>query len=61
MRGQARLRRWSMGGATGPITNFSSMERGKERKTTLKIKPLFQVAAGQSSKIITNVQSIHVH
>ena len=32
MQGQARLRGWSMGVATGPITNFSSMEHGEERK-----------------------------
>ena len=58
MRGQARLRRWSMGGATGPITNYSSMERDEKRKPTLKRKPHrvwkpFQAAASQSIKIIT--------
>ena len=37
MRGQAQLRKWPMGGATGQKTIFSSMEPGEERKTTLKI------------------------
>ena len=29
---QARLSRWSMGGATGPKTIFILAEQGKERK-----------------------------
>ena len=37
-------------GVTDPISNFSSTEHGKERKTTLKP---FQVAAGQSVKVKT--------
>ena len=50
MQGQARLRRWSMGGATGPKTMFSSTEQGEERKAAVKMKPHrvrkpFQVAA----------------
>ena len=66
MQGQARLCRWSMGGATGPKTMFSSMEQGEERKTTLKMKPHrvrkpFQAAAGQSIKTVTILQSIHMH
>ena len=66
MQGQARLRRWSTGGATGPKTMFSSTEHGEERKTTLKMKPHrvrkpFQVAAGHSIKTITILQSIHMH
>ena len=57
MQGPVRLRRWSMGGATGPKTMFSSKEQGEERKTTLKMKPHrvrkpFQAAAGRSIKII---------
>ena len=32
MQSQARLRRWSMGGATGPKTMFISKEQGKEKK-----------------------------
>ena len=49
--GHARLRRWSMGGATGP------KEQGEEGKTTLQMKPHrvrkpFQVAAGHSIKTI---------
>ena len=55
-RGQAQLRRWSMVGATGPQTNF----------TTLKMKPhrvrkAFQVAAGQIIKIITKFVINHMH
>ena len=66
MQGQTRLRRWSMGGATGLKTMFSSTEQGEKRKTTLKMKPHrvqkpFKVAAGQSIKIITILQSIHTH
>ena len=58
VQGQARLRRWSTGGATGPKTMFSSTEQGEKRKNTLKMKPHrvrepFQVAAGHSIKIIT--------
>ena len=59
MRDQAWLRRWSMGGATGPkLSKVCSMARDEERKTTLKMKshriwkPI-QVAAGQSIKITT--------
>ena len=48
-----------MGGTTGPIANFNSTDHGEKRTTTLKIKPHrvqkpFQMAAGQSIKIITN-------
>ena len=58
MQGQARLHRWSMGGATGPKTTFSSTEQSEETKTTLKMKPHrirkpLQAAAGHSIKIIT--------
>ena len=54
MQGQARLRRWSMGGAIGQITNFSLTEHGEERKITLnRVQKPFQVAAGQSIKTIT--------
>ena len=58
MQGQARLRRWSMGGATGPKTMFISTEQGKERKTALKMKlhhvwNPFQVAAGHNINMIT--------
>ena len=58
MQGQALLRRWSIGGAAGQKTMFSSTRQGEERKTTLKMKPhrvrkLYQVAAGHSIKIKT--------
>ena len=58
VQGQAWLRRWSIGGITGPKTMFSSMKQGEERKTTLKMKPHrvrkpFQSAAGHGIKIIT--------
>ena len=59
MQDQARLRRWSMGGTTGPKIMFSSTKQSEERKTILKMKPhrvrkpLIQVAAGHSIKIIT--------
>ena len=60
MQGQARVRRWSMGGATSTKIMFSSTEQGEERKTILKIKPHlvrkpFQAAAGHGIKIITTL------
>ena len=56
MRGQARLRRWSIGGATGPFKlTFAQRSMVRKEKNTLKMKPHrvwkpFQVAPGQSIK-----------
>ena len=65
MQGQARLRRWSMGGATCP--KLCLAQRSKVRKkNTLKMKPHrvrkpFQVAAGHSIKTVTILQPIHMY
>ena len=68
MQAQARLRRCSMGGATGPKLRLAQRSMVRKEKSTLKRKLLrfrksFQVAAGQSIKTLFAVmiisESIH--
>ena len=59
------LRRWSMGGVTGPKLCLAQRSNVR-KKNTLKMKPHqirkpFPVAVGHSIKTVTILQSLHKH